>query len=49
MVLSAYVAEDGLIGRSSVGEEALAPEGVRCPSVGEHQCGRMGVGGWEMG
>jgi hypothetical protein len=33
---------------TSVGREALGPEGVQCPSIGECQCGRMGVGrGWE--
>jgi hypothetical protein len=29
-----------------VGGEALGPEGVRCPSAGECQGGRRGVGGW---
>jgi hypothetical protein len=29
-----------------VGGEALGPEGVRCPSVGECQRGKTGVGGW---
>ena len=29
-----------------MGGEALGPEGVQCPSVGECQGGRMGVGGW---
>jgi hypothetical protein len=31
---------------TSVGGEALGPEGVQCPSVGECQGGNMGVGGW---
>ena len=31
--------DDGL-----VGEEALGPEGVRCPSLGECQGGKTGVG-----
>jgi hypothetical protein len=30
----------------SVGGETLVSEGVQCPSVGECQSGRMGVGGW---
>jgi hypothetical protein len=29
-----------------VGEVALGPEGVRYPSVGECQGGKVGVGGW---
>jgi hypothetical protein len=29
-----------------VGGEALGPEGVRCPSVGECLRGKTGVGGW---
>ena len=29
-----------------MGGEALGPEGVQCPSVGECQGGRMGVGEW---
>ena len=29
-----------------MGKEALGPEVVHCPSVGECQCGKMGVGGW---
>jgi hypothetical protein len=41
ILLATYVAEDGL-----VGGEALGPEGVRCPSVGECQSRRTGVGGW---
>jgi hypothetical protein len=28
-----------------VGGVALGHEGVRCPSVGERQCAKMGVGG----
>ena len=31
---------------TSVGEEALRPESVQCPSVGECQGGGTGVGGW---
>ena len=31
---------------TSVGEEALGSEGVRCPSVGECQGGKTGVSGW---
>ena len=31
---------------SSVGGEALGPEGVRCFHVGECQGRKMGVGGW---
>jgi hypothetical protein len=31
---------------TSVGGEALGPEGVQCHSVGECQGGRMGVGEW---
>ena len=31
---------------TSVGGEALGPEGVQCPSVGEYQGGKMEVGGW---
>jgi hypothetical protein len=31
---------------TSVGREALRPEGVQCPSGGECQGRRMGVGGW---
>ena len=30
-----YVAEDSLAGWTSVGEAALGPEGVQCPSIGE--------------
>jgi hypothetical protein len=30
---------------TSVGEEAFGPSGVQCPSVGECQDRRMGVGG----
>ena len=26
--------------------EALRPEGIPCPSVGECQRGKVGVGGW---
>jgi hypothetical protein len=29
-----------------VGEKALGPEGVWCPSVGECQAGKTGVRGW---
>jgi hypothetical protein len=29
-----------------VGGEALGPEGVRCPNVGECQGRKTGVGGW---
>jgi hypothetical protein len=29
-----------------VGGEALRPEDVQCPSVGECQRGKTGVGGW---
>jgi hypothetical protein len=32
-----------------VGGVALEPEGVRCPSVGECQGGKTGVGGWVGG
>jgi hypothetical protein len=32
---------------TSVGGEALGPEGVLCPSVGECQSGRTEEGGWE--
>ena len=31
---------------TSVGGEALGPKGVQCPSVGEYQGRRRGVGGW---
>jgi hypothetical protein len=31
---------------TSVGGETLRPESIRCPSVGECQGRRMGVGGW---
>ena len=34
---------------TSVGGEALRPEGVQCPSVGEFQGGRMGVVEWGAG
>jgi hypothetical protein len=44
MSLTAYVAEDGHISLRGV---ALGPEGVQCPSVGECQGGKTGVGGWE--
>jgi hypothetical protein len=30
-----------------VGGVALGSEGVQCPSVGECQGGKTGVGGWE--
>jgi hypothetical protein len=40
MALAMYVVEDDLIG------EALRPEGVQYPSVGECQGRRMGVHGW---
>ena len=29
-----------------MGGEALGPEGVQCPSVGEYQGGKMEVGWW---
>jgi hypothetical protein len=29
---------------TSVGEEAIGPESIQCPSVGEYQGGRMEVG-----
>jgi hypothetical protein len=29
-----------------MGGEALGPGKVRCPSVGECQCGEGGAGGW---
>jgi hypothetical protein len=32
-----------------VGGVALGPEGVQCPSVGEYQGGKVGVGGWVGG
>jgi hypothetical protein len=31
---------------TSVGEKALGPEGVQCPSLGECHGKRLGVGGW---
>jgi hypothetical protein len=31
---------------TSVGGEALGPEGVWCPNVWQYQGGRTGVGGW---
>jgi hypothetical protein len=46
MAPATYVAENGLVGRSSVGGEALGPVKVRCPSVGECQGEEAGVGGW---
>jgi hypothetical protein len=42
MALAAYVEEDGLVW--SVGGEALKPVGVQCPSVGECQGRKKGVG-----
>jgi hypothetical protein len=32
-----------------MGGEALGPEGIRCPSVGECLGGKTGVGGWVGG
>jgi hypothetical protein len=29
-----------------MGEEALGPVKARCPSVGEFEGGKVGVGGW---
>jgi hypothetical protein len=29
-----------------MGGEALGPEGVQCPRVGECQGGKIGMGGW---
>jgi hypothetical protein len=37
MALAAYVAEDGLIGRSSMGRKALDSVKVLCPSIVECQ------------
>jgi hypothetical protein len=46
MAPTAYVAEDGLVW-TSVGETALGPESVQCPSVGECEDQRWEwVGGW---
>jgi hypothetical protein len=42
MAPTAHVAEDV----TSVEGEALGPEGVLCPSVGECQGRESGVGGW---
>jgi hypothetical protein len=36
----------GWLCRTSFEGEALGPEGVQCPSVGECQSGRIGVDGW---
>ena len=47
--LAAYVAEDGLVSRSSMGGEALGPVKVPCPSVGECQGQEAGVVGWGAG
>jgi hypothetical protein len=41
-----YLSTRGWPCLTSVGEEALGPEGVWCPSVGECQGGRTGIGGW---
>jgi hypothetical protein len=46
MPQTAYVVENGLVGMASVREEALGPEGVRCPNVGECQGRKSGVGEW---
>jgi hypothetical protein len=45
MALVAYVAEDGLVGRSSMAGEALGSVKVLCPSIGECQGQEVGVGG----
>ena len=44
---SCYICGRGWPCWTSVGGLALGPEGVQCPSVGECQGGKMGVGGWE--
>jgi hypothetical protein len=45
VALAVYVGEDGLVGWSSVGGEALGPVKVLCPSVGE--CPGPGIrSGW---
>jgi hypothetical protein len=45
MALAAYVPEDGLNGRSSMGGEALGPVRVLCPNIGECQGQEVGMGG----
>jgi hypothetical protein len=45
MALAKYAAEGGSYW-TSVGGEALGPEGIQCPSVVECQGRKMGVGGW---
>ena len=42
MSLAAYVAEDGLVSRPSLGGEALGLTKIICPSTGE--CQEAGVG-----
>ena len=29
-----------------MGKEVLGPEGIQCPSVGEYEDRKMGMGGW---
>jgi hypothetical protein len=45
MAPATYATENGLVG-CQWEEQPLGPEGVRCPSVGEYQGGRMRVDGW---
>jgi hypothetical protein len=47
--LAAYVAEDGLVGRSSMGGEALGLVKIICPSTGECQGQERGGGLWRAG
>jgi hypothetical protein len=46
LTLAAYVSKDGLVGHHCK-ERPIGLANFICPSTGEHQGQKVGVGGWE--